>query len=135
MRAEQEIDELLGVAAAGSGSRVSRRTDSLGFEWLVVRDRDLEDLVTTVHLVASELDARGFGSQLLAALFPFEGRERTEYLVYGFKRGTFWPFVPTGEDQERDNPEEIRLKNELEKELPIEPQLEQWLGLFDAPLE
>jgi hypothetical protein len=135
MRAEQEIDELLGVAAQSSGSKVSRRTDSLGFEWLVVRDSELEDLVTTVHLVSSELDARGFGAQLLAALFPFTGRERTEYLVYGFKHGTFWPFVPTGKDQERDNPEEMRLKNELEKELPIEPQLERWLGLFDAPLD
>ena len=96
MRAEQEIDELLGVAAQSSGSKVSRRTDSLGFDWIVVRDSELEDLVTTVHLVSSELDARGFGDQLLAALFPFDGRERREYLVYGFKRGTFWPFVPTG---------------------------------------
>jgi hypothetical protein len=135
MRAEQEIDELLSVTAQSSGSRVSRRSDPLGFQWLVVRDPDLEDLVTTVHLVSSELAARGFGGQLLAALFPFEGRERTEYLVYGFKRGTFWPFVPTGEGQERDNPEEMRLKNELGTELPIEPKLENWLGLFDAPLD
>jgi PspA associated protein B len=56
-------------------------------------------------------------------------------LVYGFKRGTFWPFVPAGEGQTRDNAEELRLKNELERELPIEPELERWLGLFDAPLE
>ena len=42
------------------------------------------------------------------------------YLIYGYKRGAFWPFVPTGEDQKRDNAEELRLKNELEKELPIE---------------
>ena len=56
-------------------------------------------------------------------------------LIYGFKRGTFWPFVPTGEDQERDNAEELRLKSELEKELPVEPDLTRWLGLFDAPLE
>ena len=34
------------------------------------------------------------------------------YLIYGFKRGAFWPFVPTGEGQERDNAEELRLKNE-----------------------
>lgn len=136
MRAEQELDELLGVAAASSGSEVRRRQDSFGFQWIVVRDNDFEDLVTSVHLVSSELSARGFGGQLLAALFAFEGRaaERTEYLVYGFKRGTFWPFVPTGKEQERDNAEEMRLKNELEGELPIEPELERWLGLFDAPL-
>jgi hypothetical protein len=133
-RAEQEIDELLSVTAESSGSKVRRRSDKFGFEWLVVRDRDFEDLVTSVHLVSSELEARGFGGQLLAALFLFEGGERPIYLIYGYKRGTFWPFVPTGEEQERDNAEEIRLKNELEGELPIDPDLTRWLGLFDAPV-
>jgi hypothetical protein len=136
-RAEQELDELLGVAAQTSGSEVRRRQDSFGYQWLVVRDQDFEDLVTSVHLVSSELQARGFGEQLLAALFAFESREgaRTTYLIYGYKRGAFWPFIPTGQEQERDNAEELRLKNELEGELPIEPDLSRWLGLFDAPLE
>ena len=134
-RAEQEIDELLGVAAQSSGSQVRRREDSFGFQWLVVRDRDFEDLVTSIHLVSSELQARGFGAQLLAALFAFEGGENPVNLIYGFKRGAFWPFVPTGTEQERNNAEELRLKNELEGELPIEPDLARWLGLFDAPLE
>ena len=107
----------------------------LGYQWLVVRDPDFEDLVTGVNLVASELQARGFGEQLLAALFSFEGGERPTYLIYGFKTGTFWPFVPTGEEQERDNAEELRLKNELQGELPIERDLSRWLALFDPPLE
>lgn len=134
VRAENEIDELLAVAARDSGSEVRRRSDTLGFEWLVVRDRDFEDIVTTVHLVTSELQSRGFGEQLLAATFAFEGGERPVYLIYGYKRGTFWPFIPTGTEQQRDNAEELRLKNELERELPIEPDLTRWLGLFDAPL-
>jgi hypothetical protein len=134
-RAENEIDELLGVAAQTSGSDVRRRQDSFGYQWLVVRDPQFEDLVTSVHLVSSELQARGFGEQLLAALFAFEGGERTTYIIYGYKRGAFWPFVPTGNEQERDNAEELRLKSELEGELPIEPDLSRWLGLFDAPLE
>ena len=134
-RAEADIDELLGVAAQSSGSEVRRRSDAYGFQWLVVRDPDFEDLVTAVHLVSSELQARGFGEQLLAAIFRFEGRGRPTHLVYGYKRGTFWPFIPTGQDQVRDNAEELRLKGELEGELPIEPDLERWLGLFDAPLD
>ena len=133
-RAEQEVDELLGSVAESCGAQVRRRSDTFGFQWLVVRDPDFEDLVTAVHLVSSELEARGFGAQLLAAIFRFQGRERPTHLVYGYKRGTFWPFVPT-DGQERDNAEEIRLKNELERELPIEPELERWLGLFDAPLD
>ena len=137
MRAEQQIDELLGVVAQTSGSQVRRRQDSLGYQWLVVHDRDFEDLVTGVHLVAGELVAHGFGEQLLAAIFAFERRdaERPVYLIYGFKRGAFWPFVPTGKEQERDNAEELRLKNELQGELPFEPDLTRWLGLFDAPLD
>jgi hypothetical protein len=135
MRAEADIDELLGVAARDSGSQVRRRSDSFGFQWMVIRDKDFEDLVTTTHLVSSELVDRGFGGQLLAAMFAFRDRDRPLYLIYGYKRGTFWPFVPTGEEQERDNAEELRLKNVLESELPIEPDLTRWLALFDAPLD
>ena len=134
MRAEQEIDELLGVAARDSGSEVRRREDKFGFQWLVVRDKDLEDLVTSVHLVSSELESRGFGEQVLVALFRFKGKDRPVYLVYGYKTGTFWPFVPTGEKQERDNARELELKAKLEKELPVEPDLTKWFALFDAPI-
>jgi hypothetical protein len=136
VRAENELQELLDAVANESGSKVERRSDELGFEWLIVRDADFEDLVTTVHLVASELTARGFGPQLLAAAFPFEGKfkEGRAYWLYGFKQGAFWPFVPTGKGQERDNPEELELKAKLEKELPIEQDLSRWFGLFDAPV-
>jgi len=135
MQAERDLDELLGVAASDSGSKVSRRSDSFGFQWIVIHDSDFEDLVTTTHLVSSELQARGFGGQLLAAIFKFRGGEHPVFIIYGYKTATFWPFVPTGKEQERDNAEEMKLKSELEKELPIEPDLSRWLALFDAPLD
>ena len=128
MQAERDLDELLGVAAADSGSKVRRRSDSFGFQWIVIHDSDFEDLVTTTHLVSSELQARGFGGQLLAAIFKFRGGEHPVFLIYGYKTATFWPFVPTGKEQERDNAEELKLKAELEKELPIEPDLSRWLA-------
>lgn len=137
VRAENELQELLDVVANESGSKVERRGDELGFEWLLIRDQDFEDLVNSVHLVASELESRGFGPQLLAALFPFESKgfgAKRVYWIYGFKRGKFWPFVPKGEDKERDNAEELELKAKLEKELPIEPDLSRWFGIFDAPV-
>ena len=71
---------------------------------------------------------------LLAAVFKFQGGKNPVYFVYGYKRGAYWPFVPTGEKQERDNAEELELKAKLEKELPIEPDLSRWFGLFNAPL-
>ena len=134
VRAENEMQELLDVAARDSASKVDRKSDDLGFEWIIVRDDELEDLVTTVHLVDSELKDRGFGEQLLAAVFPFKGGDKPVYWIYGYKRGAFWPFVPTGQDKERDNAKELELKAQLEKELPIEPDIARWFGLFDAPL-
>ena len=53
VRAENELQELLDVAARESSSKIERRTDSYGYEWLIIRDDEVEDLVTTVHLVAS----------------------------------------------------------------------------------
>ena len=136
VRAENDLQELLDAVAAETASKVERKSDNLGFEWLVVRGQDFEDLVATVHTVAQELEDRGFGEQLLAALFPFEGKfkEGRVYWIYGFKQGAFWPFVPTGKDQERDNAEELELKAKLEPELPIEQDLTRWFGLFDAPV-
>ncbi len=137
VRAENELQQLLDAVAQESGSKVERKSDDLGFEWLVVRDDGFEELVASVHLVGSELQDRGFGPQLLAAVFPFEGSgfdEKRVYWIYGFKRGAFWPFVPTGEGQERDNAEELELKAKLENELPIEQDLTRWFALFNAPV-
>jgi hypothetical protein len=134
-RVDNDVERLLEAAARSAGSELERKTDTYGYEWVIVRDWDFEDLVTAVHLVASELKAQGFGGQLLAAAFRFEGRRETPvYWIYGFKRGAFWPFVPTGEEQQRDNAEELELKAKMEKELPIEQDLTRWLGLFDAPI-
>jgi hypothetical protein len=133
VRAENEMQELLEAVAQQSASRVTRRGDELGFEWLMVEDNDFEELVTTVHLVSSELAAHGFGEQLLAAVFRFAGGEHPLYLIYGFKRGAFWPFIPKGE-KERDNANELELKAKLEKELPIEQDLSRWFALFDLPI-
>jgi hypothetical protein len=136
VRAENELQQLLDAVANESGAKVDRKSDEMGFEWLVVHDPDFEDIVATTHLIAQELQDRGFGGQLLAAVFPFEGKfkEGRAYWIYGFKQGSFWPFVPTGKGQERDNAEELELKAKLETELPVEQDLTRWFALFDAPL-
>jgi hypothetical protein len=133
-RVESDVQQLLDSVAAESGSKLDRRDDSFGFTWITVRDADLEDQVTGVHAVAQGLEEQGFGEQLLAAMFRFDGGAHPTYLVYGYKRGAFWPFVPTGKGQERDNAQELELKAKLERELPIEQDLSRWFGLFDAPI-
>jgi len=136
VRAENDLQQVLDAVAGESGSRLERKSDDFGYEWIVVRDAELEDQVTTVHAVAQGLQEAGFGGQLLAAAFKFEpkfGDGPDVYWIYGFKRGAFWPFVPKGE-KDRDNAEELELKAKLENELPIEQDLSRWFGLFNAPL-
>jgi hypothetical protein len=131
---DNDADQLIKAAARTAGSEIERRTDTYGYEWTVIHDPDLENQVTAVHAVAQQLTEQGFGSQLLAAPFLFEGGQHPVYWIYGFKLGTFWPFVPTGEGQNRDNATELELKAKLEKELPVEQDLTRWMALFDAPL-
>ena len=133
VRAENELQELLDVVAQSTGARVRRSNDSYGYEWLVFEDPDFEDLVNAVHAVGEELQSRGFGPQLLAAIFRFDGYEHPVYWIYAYKRGAFYPFVPTGDD-ERDNARELELKAKLERELPIEEDITRWFGLYGAPV-
>jgi len=128
-----DVDKLVDAVAQQCGSKVERQSDEYGYDWIVVHDPDLEDLVGAAHTLASELTAQGFGEQLLAAIFKFEGAANPVYFIYGFKRGAFWPFVPAGKEQ-RDNATELELKAKLEQELPIEQDLTRWLALFDAPV-
>jgi hypothetical protein len=133
VRAENDLQQVLDGVAADSGSKLERREDSFGYTWIIVRDAQLEDQVTTIHAVAQGLAEQGFGPQLLAAVFKFDGGKHPVYWIYGYKRGAFWPFVPTGSDQERDNAQELELKAKLERELPIEADLSRWYPRYDAP--
>src|SRR4030095_5840799 len=54
VRAKNELQELLDSVAQESHSKVERRGDEFGFEWLIVRDNDFEELVGGVHLVGTE---------------------------------------------------------------------------------
>ena len=57
----------------------------------------------------------------------------TSYLVYLFKRGTFYPFVPSGHEQ-RNTQQELRLKSLVADDLVVEPDLDRWFPLWDLPV-
>jgi hypothetical protein len=129
----RELDQLLTIGERTSGTRVRRTQDDLGFTWIVLEDDDLPDLVTTVHLVNQALEERGFGEQLLCSVFGFSNPGGPVLLVYGYKRGSFYPFVPR-DDRNRDTATELRLQAALAGELPIEPELERWFPVWGAPV-
>jgi hypothetical protein len=113
--------------------------DAYGFRWLLLEDPAIDDLVTRVHLVNSTLTDNGWGPQLLCSVFGFApgpdaGTDvRPFYLVYLFKRGTFYPFAPDGKEH-RDSELELRVRAQLGADLPVETDLTRWFPLWDLPV-
>ena len=129
----KDTDELLRSSAADTGTKVSTKDDEYGYRWVVLDDNEFEDLVVAVNVVSSNLEGGGYGDRLLAAVFSFEDNGKPIYFIYNFKRGSYYPFVPTG-DKQRNNERELQLKAQIGGELPIEPELERWFPLWEIPL-
>jgi hypothetical protein len=129
----QDVAELL---VEGTGTpEVERSVDSFGFTWFVVRGSadDVSGLVTDLHAVNTELETQGFASGLLCSLVGFgDATGRRLGLVYLYKRGTFYPFAPTGA-QSRDSLFERQVRDLLASDLRIEPDLARWMPLWGAP--
>ena len=130
--AERELNELLQLSAQESNSEIRLEGDDFGFRWVRVRDPDFEDLVAAIHMVSLTLAEHGFKDQLLAAVFRFDKDGRPIYWLYNYKRGAYYPFVPTS-GQRRDNSAELRFASLMEKELPVEKQTDQWYPLWGIP--
>jgi hypothetical protein len=125
-RAQAEALALLGPT--GTASR-----DQFGYTWITVRrpNDDLAALATDLHAVNTTLTDAGFGTGLLATVIGFAGAHRLG-LVYLFKRGTFYPFAPTGPGT-RDTALELGVRAHLSGELPIEADLGRWFPIWDSP--
>ncbi len=135
----QTQDEMVALLqGAADAPAVQTSTDEYGFSWLQVhRSPDdpegMAGLCTDLHAVNTTLEAAGFAAGLLCSLVPFEDPSgRRVGLVYLYKKGTFYPFAPTGKRQ-RDNLLELQVRDTLRDELPIEPELSGWMALWGAP--
>jgi len=144
---QEEIDRLLTLDGGEPGITSE---DSFGYRWVVVTDSDIEALVTRIHMVNSSLADAGWGPQLLCSVVglaplppsapdapvvagPGAVQASTAFLVYLFKRGTFYPFVPTGHE-ERSTEEELRLRSLVADDLRVEEDLARWFPLWDLPV-
>jgi hypothetical protein len=130
-----ETEQIVQATAGEGGARVETSDDSYGFRWVTLRGGEFDDLVVGINAVSSELQGGGYGDRLLCAVFPFTAEDgRRVYWIYNYKRGSFYPFVPTGREGERDNERELVLKAQIGPELPVEPELERWFALWGIPL-
>jgi hypothetical protein len=131
----RDTQELLAGTAEETGTALESSDDEHGYRWIILRDPDFEDLVVAMNTVSTELAAGGYGDRLLAAVFAFEQKGRRVHFIYNYKRGAFYPFVPSGGEQRRDSEAEMRIKAQLSEEgIPFEPELTRWFPLWDIPL-
>lgn len=127
-------DDVQALLDADGGPKVERSQDSYGFTWLLVRhdDSDISALVTDLHAINATLQDHGFGSTLLCSLVTFSDGARRLGLVYLYKRGSFYPLVPSG-GQTRDSAFELQVRGLLGNDLRIEEDLGRWFPVWGAP--
>lgn len=118
-----------------ASSKVEVTDDGHGFRWLTVTRApgDVTGLVTDLHAANSSLVDAGFGGGLLCSTVVFTAPGGGPCgLVYLFKQGTFYPFVPLA-GQRRDNAVELQVRGLVAEDVPVEPKLDRWLALWSAP--
>ncbi|HHV54858.1 MAG TPA: hypothetical protein GXX55_05350 [Firmicutes bacterium] len=63
------------------------------------------------------------------------GDPNRAYLIYNYKRGNFYPFVPRSETAKtREYESELRAAATLEPELPTEKDQTRWFALWNCPI-
>jgi hypothetical protein len=130
-----DMEQVVSATAKDSGTRIETSDDTYGFRWLVLRGTDFDDLVVGVNAVSTALEAGGYGDRVLCAVFAFEdSHNQPLYWIYNYKRGSFYPFVPSGGEQQRDTESELRLKAQIGNELPVEQELQRWFPLWGIPI-
>lgn len=128
--------EVQALLDADGGPQVQMQSDSFNYDWMVVTTEpaDVPALVTDLHAVNISLVNAGFGPQLLCSLVGFtDPNGRSLAMIYLYKQGTFYPFVPKPPAEERDNICELQVRDLLNGELPMEKTMERWFAVWGAP--
>lgn len=158
----EDVQAEIGQLLAGPEGKPKVVTDSYDYRWVLVEDPETEGLVTKVHGVNSTLYDHGYDTQLLCSVFALEpagadadvgdngmelaagegapngvaaggAKEGRVYLVYLFKRGTFYFFAPT-DGEHRDSQLELRLKAMTAEDLRLEEDLSSWFPIWAVPV-
>lgn len=134
---QRQVRALLDADTDRGGAPVEGSQDGYGYSWLLARHtpEELPDLVNDLHAVNSELEANGFGPQLLCSIVGFRNDAGQSLgLVYLYKRGTFYPFAPMpGGGEKRNSPVELQIKAMLADDLRLEQDLSRWFPVWGAP--
>lgn len=139
----REMEAVVRATGQESATQVRSQNDSYGYRWMIVQNApgkvSVEDLAVAINAVSSSIEASGHSERLLCAVFAFHEAQQGQsarpiYLIYNYKRGFWYPFVPAPGSEQRATERELQLKAQIGSELPLEPELERWFPLWGIPI-
>ncbi len=136
MFAIDTIEQKLTYDPRSAASKLERKSDKYGYRWYMFKSGNIDDLVGSVSLVGEELAGQKLADQLLAAVFPFKSKDdRIVNLIFNYKNGGFYTFVPKDvENEVRDTEYELELMSKLEDSIVIDEKKANWYPMWDMPV-
>ena len=102
--------------------------------WFIIVGKTLEDVLAATISVSDTIELRGFSDELLVCVFDFNDDDLVQYLIYSYKLHKFYPFVPTGKQQnKRDHGQELKIMAAVGNEIPFESDMSNWYPIWDVP--
>lgn len=141
-----EVQEFLKISSNEFQTEYVVVNDKYGYLWIMLKGMSVEDILVASNGIAAVIIDRGFKDQMLAAAFEFRkvvtpnsNLDRTQlepqFLIFNYKRGKFYPFVPLGAQEKRRNDYELTLMSIISKEVPWEAEMNVWYPMWEMPFD
>lgn len=141
-----EVQEFLKISSNEFQTEYVVVNDKYGYLWIMLKGMSVEDILVASNGIADVIIDRGFKDQMLAAAFEFrkvvtpssnlDGTQlEPQFLIFNYKRGKFYPFVPLGAQEKRRNDYELTLMSIISKEVPWEADMNVWYPMWEMPFD
>ena len=140
-----EVREFLKISSSEFRTKHVIVTDKYDYLWVMVKGMGFEDILVASNGIVDIIIDRGFRDQMLAAAFEFTKpiaptsnsnhppQFEPQFLIFNYKRGKFYPFVPLGAQEKRRSDYELTLMSIISKEVPWETDMSVWYPMWDMP--
>jgi hypothetical protein len=142
-----EVREFLKISSSEFRTEHVIVTDKYDYLWIMLKGMGFEDILVASNGIADIIIDRGLGDQMLAAAFEFRKpitpssnsnhppQLEPQFLIFNYKRGKFYPFVPLDAQEKRRSDYELTLMSIISKEVPWETDMSVWYPIWDMPFD
>jgi hypothetical protein len=134
---KEEIRQFLDASRTDFDLTYRILIDTFGYLWVIIEGKNMEDQLAGVTAIGDIVYERGFADKLLATVIEFSNTSDNlcsiQYLIYNYRRNSFYPFIPLGQ-KNRDTEQEMKILSAVDQELRLEKDMTNWYPLWDLPL-